>query len=78
VECATRAKLWQQYVASYRRVLDESPEAFSEFLPGFATGSFEPRQTIDQQTFQVGIGFRNPGFRDGCKSFRISVAQSVN
>jgi hypothetical protein len=34
-ECATRAKLWQEYVANYQRVLAESPEAFSAFSAEF-------------------------------------------
>lgn len=34
-DCAVRAKLWQEYVASYQRVLAESPEAFSAFSAEF-------------------------------------------
>jgi hypothetical protein len=33
--CAVRAKLWQEYVASYQRVLAASPEAFSAFSAEF-------------------------------------------
>ena len=28
-DCAIRAKLWKEYVATYQKVLAESPEAFS-------------------------------------------------
>jgi hypothetical protein len=34
-QCATRAKLWQEYVATYQKVLAESPEAFSAFSAEF-------------------------------------------
>lgn len=34
-ECATRAKLWQEYVASYQKALQESPELFSAFSADF-------------------------------------------
>jgi hypothetical protein len=34
-DCAVRAKLWQEYVASYQKVLQESPEAFSAFSAEF-------------------------------------------
>jgi hypothetical protein len=34
-DCAFRAKLWQEYVASYQNVLKESPEAFSAFSAEF-------------------------------------------
>lgn len=34
-DCAARAKLWQEYVANYQRVLQESPEAFSTFSAEF-------------------------------------------
>ena len=30
-----RAKLWREHVASYEKVLDESPEAFSAFCAEF-------------------------------------------
>ena len=30
-DCAIRAKLWQEYVANYQKVLAESPEAFSVY-----------------------------------------------
>jgi hypothetical protein len=30
-----RAKLWREHVASYEKVIDESPEAFSEFSAEF-------------------------------------------
>jgi hypothetical protein len=30
-DCAVRAKLWQEYLANYQKVLQESPEAFSAF-----------------------------------------------
>ncbi len=30
-----RAKLWREHVASYEKVLDESPEAFSAFSDEF-------------------------------------------
>jgi predicted component of type VI protein secretion system len=35
VQSATRAKLWQEYVASYQKVLQESPETFSAFSAEF-------------------------------------------
>ena len=35
-QCATRAKLWKEYVASYQKVLQESPEAFSAFCAEFS------------------------------------------
>jgi predicted component of type VI protein secretion system len=34
-QCATRAKLWKEYVATYQKVLQESPETFSEFSAEF-------------------------------------------
>lgn len=34
-ECAVRAKLWQEYVANYQKVLAGSPEAFSVFSAEF-------------------------------------------
>jgi hypothetical protein len=34
-DCALRAKLWQEYVASYQKVLAESPEEFSTFCAEF-------------------------------------------
>jgi hypothetical protein len=34
-DCAVRAKLWQEYVANYQKVLAESPEAFSAFSADF-------------------------------------------
>ncbi len=34
-DCAIRAKLWQEYVAKYQKVLAESPEAFSAFSAEF-------------------------------------------
>jgi hypothetical protein len=34
-DCAMRTKLWQEYVASYQKVLAESPEAFSAFSAEF-------------------------------------------
>jgi predicted component of type VI protein secretion system len=34
-QCATRAKLWQEYVATYQKVLQESPETFSAFCAEF-------------------------------------------
>ncbi len=34
-DCAVRAKLWREYVASYQKVLAESPEAFSAFSAEF-------------------------------------------
>jgi hypothetical protein len=34
-DCAVRAKLWQEYVATYQKVLAESPEAFSAFSAEF-------------------------------------------
>jgi hypothetical protein len=34
-DCAVRAKLWQEYVATYQKVLQESPEAFSAFSDEF-------------------------------------------
>jgi predicted component of type VI protein secretion system len=34
-DCATRAKLWQEYVASYQKVLHEAPETFSAFCAKF-------------------------------------------
>jgi hypothetical protein len=34
-DCAIRAKLWQEYVANYQKVLQESPEAFSAFSAEF-------------------------------------------
>jgi hypothetical protein len=33
--CAVRAKLWQEYVAGYQKVLQDSPEAFSSFSAEF-------------------------------------------
>jgi predicted component of type VI protein secretion system len=42
-DCAARAKLWQEYVATYQKVLAESPEAFSaEFRERYL------RATLDQ------------------------------
>jgi hypothetical protein len=45
-DCAARAKLWQEYVASYQKVLQESPEAFSafsaEFRERYLQGSLKP------------------------------------
>jgi predicted component of type VI protein secretion system len=34
-QCATRARLWQEYVANYQKVLAESQEAFSAFSAEF-------------------------------------------
>jgi predicted component of type VI protein secretion system len=34
-QCEKRAKLWQEYVASYQKVLQESPETFSAFCSEF-------------------------------------------
>jgi hypothetical protein len=34
-QCEKRSKLWQEYVASYQKVLAESPEAFSAFSAEF-------------------------------------------
>jgi hypothetical protein len=34
-DCAVRAKLWREYVASYQKVLQESPEEFSAFSAEF-------------------------------------------
>jgi hypothetical protein len=34
-DCALWAKLWQEYVASYQKVLQESPESFSAFSAEF-------------------------------------------
>jgi hypothetical protein len=34
-DCAVRAKLWQEYVVNYQKVLQESPEAFSAFSAEF-------------------------------------------
>lgn len=34
-DCAARAKLWQEYVANYQKVLAEAPEAFSAFSAEF-------------------------------------------
>jgi hypothetical protein len=34
-DCAIRAKLWQEYVANYQKVLAESPEASSKFSAEF-------------------------------------------
>jgi predicted component of type VI protein secretion system len=34
-QCEKRAKLWQEYVATYQKVLQESPEAFSAFSAEF-------------------------------------------
>lgn len=34
-QCAIRAKLWQEYVATYQKVLQESPETFSAFCAEF-------------------------------------------
>jgi hypothetical protein len=33
--CETRAQLWREYVATYQKVLQESPEAFSAFCAEF-------------------------------------------
>ena len=34
-QCEKRAKLWQEYVANYQKVLQESPEEFSAFCAEF-------------------------------------------
>jgi hypothetical protein len=34
-DCTARAKLWQEYVATYQKVLQESPETFSAFSAEF-------------------------------------------
>jgi hypothetical protein len=34
-QCAIRARLWQEYVANYQKVLQESPETFSAFCAEF-------------------------------------------
>jgi hypothetical protein len=34
-DCAVRAKLWKEYVATYQKVLQESPETFSAFSAEF-------------------------------------------
>ncbi len=34
-DCAIRAKLWKEYVATYQKVLQESPETFSAFSAEF-------------------------------------------
>ena len=34
-QCEQRAKLWKEHVASYQKVLDETPEAFSVFSAEF-------------------------------------------
>jgi hypothetical protein len=34
-DCVIRAKLWQEYVANYQKVLQESSEAFSAFSAEF-------------------------------------------
>jgi hypothetical protein len=34
-DCALRTKLWKEYVATYQKVLQESPEAFSAFSAEF-------------------------------------------
>ena len=34
-DCAIRAKLWQEYVATYQKVLAEPPETFSAFSAEF-------------------------------------------
>jgi predicted component of type VI protein secretion system len=34
-QCAIRAKLWKEYVATYQKVLQESPETFSAFCAEF-------------------------------------------
>ena len=34
-DCTTRAKLWQEYVASYQKALAESSETFSAFSAEF-------------------------------------------
>jgi hypothetical protein len=33
--CAYRARLWQEYIATYQKVLDDSSEAFSAFSAEF-------------------------------------------
>lgn len=35
VACAVRAKLWREFVASYQKVLEGSPVAFSAFCAEF-------------------------------------------
>jgi hypothetical protein len=40
-----RAKLWREHVASYEKVLDESPEAFSEFSEEFREKFLEAGET---------------------------------
>jgi hypothetical protein len=34
-QCEARAQLWKEYVASYQKVLQESPETFSAFSAEF-------------------------------------------
>ncbi len=34
-QCDNRAKLWREHLASYQKVLNESPETFSEFSAEF-------------------------------------------
>jgi hypothetical protein len=34
-DCAVRAKLWREYVTTYQKVLQESPETFSAFCGEF-------------------------------------------
>jgi predicted component of type VI protein secretion system len=34
-QCASRARLWREYVASYEKVLEESPREFSAFSAEF-------------------------------------------
>jgi hypothetical protein len=43
-DCAIRAKLWQEYVANYQKVLAESPEAFSAFSAEFRERYLHPTQ----------------------------------
>lgn len=43
-QCVTRAKLWREHVASYQKVLEESPEAFSTFSAEFRERFLRARQ----------------------------------
>jgi hypothetical protein len=48
VDCATRTKLWQEYVANYQKALAESPEAFSEFSAEFRERFLAATPTCDK------------------------------